>query len=294
MSTAHKGFAKILRGLLSRPLPAIALFVCVVVVVSALAAPWIAPTDPYNLATVDIMDAQMAPGSHNLDGTLTYLLGTDGQGRDMVSAILYGLRTSLFVGVLAGGIAVSIGTLLGLIAAYCGGRVDAVIMRAVDIMLGFPTILVALLLLAMVGQGVDKVILALVVVQWAYYTRAVRGAALVEISQEYIEAAHCLGLPSRRIVLGHLLPNCLPPLIVISTMQTAHAIGTEATLSFLGLGVPVTKPSLGLLIANGSQFIMSGSYWIAFYPGLVLLIMLFSINIVGDRLLEILNPRLEK
>jgi peptide/nickel transport system permease protein len=294
MSTTYTGFNKVVRGLFSRPLPAIALVICLIVIVAALAAPWIAPTDPYNLATVDIMDAQQPPGSHNVDGNMTYLLGTDGQGRDMVSAILYGLRTSLSVGVLAGVIALSIGTLLGLTAAYFGGRVDAIIMRAVDIMLGFPTILVALLLLAMVGQGVDKVVFALVVVQWAYYTRAVRSAALVEIGQEYIEAARCLGLPTHRIVLGHLLPNCLPPLIVIATMQTAHAIGTEATLSFLGLGVPVTKPSLGLLIANGSQFIMSGSYWIAFYPGLILLITLFSINIVGDRLLEILNPRLEK
>ncbi|WP_305856578.1 ABC transporter permease [Balneatrix alpica] len=285
---------RIVRQLLSKPLSALALLCCLLVILAALFAPWLAPLNPYDLASIDIMDAQLAPGSQNFAATLTYYLGTDGQGRDMFSAILYGLRTSLFVGVFSGLIAMTIGTFLGLIAAYYGGRTDTLIMRAVDIMLGFPTIMVALLLLAMLGQGVEKVIFALVVVQWAYYTRAVRSSALVESNQEYMEAARCLALPSQRILLRHLLPNCLSPLIVIGTIQTASAISTEATLSFLGLGVPITEPSLGLLIANGSQFLLSGSYWISLYPGLVLLLTLFSINILGDRLRDLLNPRLQK
>ena len=167
-------------------------------------------------------------------------------------------------------------------------------MRIVDFKLGFPTILIALMLLAVLGQGTDKVILALVIVQWAYFARAVRGAALVERSREYVEAAVSLDLSRPRIVFGHILPNCLPPVIVIGTIQVAHAISIEATLSFLGLGLPITEPSLGLLIANGFQYLLSGLYWISVFPGLVLLITIFSINIVGDRLRDILNPRLQR
>jgi peptide/nickel transport system permease protein len=226
-----------------------------------------------------------------MDGTV-FRLGTDGQGRDMLSAMVYGLRTSLFVGVLAGVVALVVGTVLGLVAAFAGGRIDSVIMRIVDLMLGLPTLLVALMLLALLGQGVWKVVLALVLVQWAMFARAVRGAALVEKNKDYVEAARMLGFSRPRILFGHLLPNCLSPLIVIGTLQVANAISAEATLSFLGIGLPITQPSLGLLIANGYTVLLSGQYWISVYPGLLLLLVVFSINIVGDRLREVLNPRL--
>jgi len=271
----------------------IGLIICVAIILLAVFAPWVAPQDPYNLATLNILDNRLPPGSKSFSGG-TYWLGTDGQGRDMVSAMIYGLRTSLGVGLLSGVFAIVVGTTLGLLAAYRGGWVDALIMRWVDLMLGFPAILVALILLAILGQGVDKVILALVIVQWAFYARTVRGTALAERNKEYVEAARCLALGHRRILFKHLLPNCMPPIIVIAAVRVASAISAEATLSFLGLGVPITEPSLGLLIANGYKYLLSGSYWISFFPGLLLMITIFSINIVGDQLREVLNPRLQE
>jgi peptide/nickel transport system permease protein len=225
---------------------------------------------------------------------MTYWLGTDGQGRDMLSAMLYGLRLSLFVGAVSGALGIGLGVSLGLIAAYWGGWVDTVIMRVVDFMLGFPTILIALILLSLLGQGVDKVIFALMMVQWAYFARAVRSTALSERNKEYVEAAISLGLSKLRIVFGHILPNCMPSILVIATVQIAHAISTEATLSFLGLGLPITEPSLGLLIANGFAFLLSGLYWVSVFPGLLLLVTIFCINLVGDRLRDILNPRSQR
>jgi peptide/nickel transport system permease protein len=224
---------------------------------------------------------------------MTFWLGTDGQGRDLVSAIFYGLRTSIFVGVTSGLLALLIGMSMGLLAAYVGGLVDSIIMRAVDFQLSFPSILVALMLLAALGQGVDKIIIALVIVQWAYYARTIRASALVERGKEYMEAAACLILGNSRIIFGHLLPNCLPPLIVIGAVQVAYAIALEATLSFLGLGLPPTEPSLGLLIANGSTYLLSGQYWISFFPGIALLLTISSINLVADQVREVLNPRLK-
>ena len=264
-----------------------------VVVFVAVTSPWISPIDPYDLLQVDIIDNRLPPGSERLDGMI-YWLGTDGQGRDMLSAIFYGLRTSLFVGAMSGILALVAGMSVGLTSAYFGGRVDAVIMRLVDLQLSFPAILVALMLLAMLGQGVDKIIIALVVVQWAYYARTVRGNALVERRREYIESAECLALGHRRIVFKHLLPNCMPPMIVIATVQVAHAIALEATLSFLGLGLPPTEPSLGLLIANGFDYMLSGRYWISFFPGVALLFTIVTINLMGDQLRDVLNPRLRK
>lgn len=269
------------------------LIVCVTIVLLAIFAPWVAPQDPYNLAKLNIMDSRLSPGSKSIDGG-TYWLGTDGQGRDMISAMIYGLRTSLAVGMLSGVFAIVVGTVLGLLAAYRGGWVDTLIMRLVDLMLGFPPILVALILLAILGQGVEKVVLALIIVQWAFYARTIRGTALSEKGKEYVEAARCLALSHRRILFKHLLPNCLPPIIVIAAVRVASAISAEATLSFLGLGVPITEPSLGLLIANGYKYLLSGSYWISFFPGLLLMLTIFSINIVGDRLREALNPRLQE
>jgi len=264
-----------------------------VVIGVAVLAPVIAPQDPYDLAKLDLLDARMQPGEKGTSG-MTYWLGTDGQGRDMLSAILYGLRVSLMVGVLSGVIALTIGSVVGVLAAYLGGRFEQFVMRVVDIQLGFPAILVALILLAVLGKGVDKIIIALVTVQWAYYARTARSAALVERNKEYIEAARSLGLSGVRIVLRHLLPNSLPPLIVVGTVQIAHAIALEATLSFLGLGLPPTEPSLGLLIANGYEYLMSGKYWISLYPGIALLLTILAINLVGDQLRDVLNPRLSR
>ncbi|WP_406856798.1 ABC transporter permease [Alsobacter sp. KACC 23698] len=259
----------------------------------ALAAPWIAPQNPYDLAQLDIMDGTLAPGSQAAAG-FVYRLGTDEQGRDMLSAILYGLRISLFVGVVSTLFACTIGASIGVAAAYAGGRVENLVMRVVDLQLSFPAILIALVLLAVWGRGIDKVIIALVIVQWAYYARTVRGSALVERGRDYIEAARCLALPRSRIVFRHLLPNCLPPLIVVATVQVAHAIALEATLSFLGVGVPVTEPSLGLLIKNGYDYLLSGKYWISTYPGVALVVAIVAINLVGDRLRDVLNPRLNR
>ncbi len=270
-----------------------ALIVFAVIVMIAVMAPLIAPQNPYDLAQIDILDGRLPPGAESMTG-MTFWLGTDDQGRDMLSAIFYGLRISLGVGAMSGFIALCIGTCIGLTAAYFGGRVDTVIMRLVDLQLSFPAILIALMLLAILGRGVDKIIIALITVQWAYYARTVRGSALVERRKEYIEAAHGLALGKPRIVFRHLMPNVLPPLIVVGTVQVAHAILLEATLSFLGIGVPITKPSLGLLIFTGFEYMMSGKYWISFFPGVALLITIVSINLVGDQLRDVLNPRLRR
>jgi peptide/nickel transport system permease protein len=269
------------------------LAVFVVIVLAALFAPWIAPQNPYDLAQLDIMDGRLPPGSVGASG-MVHWLGTDDQGRDMLSGILYGLRISLMVGAGSALVAALVGASLGMLAAYAGGRTDTLIMRLVDLQLSFPAILAALMILAFLGKGILNVVIALVVVEWAYYARTVRGSALVERRREYIEAAQCLALPTGRIIFRHLLPNVLPPLIVVGTMQVARAIALEATLSFLGLGVPITEPSLGLLIANGYEYMLSGKYWISFYPGIALLLTIVSINLVGDQLRDVINPRLQK
>ncbi|WP_370661578.1 ABC transporter permease [Pelagibius sp. 7325] len=276
------------------PVAVAALFVTLTLGLLALFANFITPQNPYDLMQLDIMEGMQPPGSTSFDGTMTYHLGTDQQGRDMLSAIIFGLRMSLGVGAMSTVIALSVGMSIGVLAAYFGGRVDSIIMRIVDLQLSFPAILVALILLAVLGKGVDKVIFALIIVQWAYYARTVRGTALVERRKEYIEAASCLALSHRRIVFRHLLPNCLPPLIVVATVQVANAIALEATLSFLGVGVPITEPSLGLLIANGYDYMLSGRYWIAFFPGVALLVTIVAINLVGDQLRDVLNPRLKR
>lgn len=273
---------------------AVAALVSVALLVGlAILSPLVAPQNPYDLAQLSIMDNKLPPLSRGLSGQL-YLLGTDDQGRDLLSAILFGLRLSLFVGFGATAIALVIGASVGVVAAYLGGRVDSALMRLVDVQLSFPAILIALILVAILGKGVDKVMIALVCVQWAYYARTIRGTALVERRREYIDAARCLALPQSRIVFRHLLPNAFPPLIVVATVQVAHAIALEATLSFLGVGVPLTEPSLGLLIANGYGYMLSGNYWIAFYPGIALLLVIVAINLCGDRLRDVMNPRLKR
>jgi peptide/nickel transport system permease protein len=274
------------------PSAAIALAVFTAMSLAAVLAPWIAPQDPYDLATVSILDNLIPPGEQAFSG-MTHWLGTDGQGRDMLSAMLYGLRISLVVGLASGAIALVVGTVVGLIAAFRGGWVDAILMRIVDLQLSFPTILVALILLVLLGRGVDKIIFALVVVQWAYFARTVRGVALVEGSRDYVDAARGLKLPPLRILLLHILPNCLPTMLVVATIQMAQAISLEATLSFLGIGLPPTRPSLGLLIANGFDYLQSGRWWISVLPGVVLLVLIVSVNVLGDRMRDVLNPHLK-
>ncbi|MFA7432160.1 MAG: ABC transporter permease [Gemmobacter sp.] len=295
-ATAPKAISPMRAAMLDFAASRLALGGLVLVVLIALAAifaPWITPQNPYDLAQLDIMDNNLPPGSESWGG-MTYWLGTDNQGRDMLSAIVYGLRMSLIVAGTATLCALGIGMAAGIVAAYFGGRADTLIMRVVDLQLSFPAILVALILLAILGKGVDKVIIALVIVQWAYYARTVRGSALVERQRDYIAAAQGLGLSHARVMFRHLLPNCLPPLIVVATVQIAQAIALEATLSFLGVGVPVTEPSLGLLIANGYSYLLSGNYWISVYPGVALLITIVAINLVGDQLRDVLNPRLRR
>ena len=281
---------KVLRRIRSRPTTRGAAILLGIMVLLALLAPVIAPQNPHDLASLSVMDNRLPPGEAGMTGTI-YWLGTDSQGRDMLSAILYGLRTSLMVGLSATLGALFIGISAGLLAAQFGGAVDAIIMRVVDFMLGFPSILIALVLLASIGRGVDKVILAIVLVQWAQYARLMRASALVERRKEYIEAALNFGLPTRHIMIAHLLPNSVGSVLVVASISVASAITLEATLSFLGVGVPVTQPSLGLLIANGFEFLLSGEYWIAVFPGIALVLLIVSLNLVGDRLRRSFNVR---
>jgi len=293
LRAAESPLRRVVVDFLANPVAVFGLALLVLILLVALLAPLLSPQNPYDLAHLDVMDGRLPPGSPSPTGG-TYWLGTDDQGRDMLSAIFYGLRISLAVGIAATTVALLIGLAMGLTATYVGGRVEMLIMRIVDIQLSFPAILIALILIAVLGQGTGKVIAALVTVQWAYYARTVRSAAIVEKRKEYIEAARCVALPPSRIVFRHLLPNCLPPMIVVATVQVAAAIALEATLSFLGLGLPITEPSLGLLIANGYQYLLSGKYWISFFPGIALLCTIVSINLVGDQLRDVLNPRLQR
>ncbi len=271
----------------------VALAVVAVVAVLALLAPWIAPQDPYDLANLSLRDSRRPPGFVG-SGGYSHWLGTDAQGRDLWSAILYGLRVSIQIGIFAGAIALVIGTTVGIVAAYTRGLVETVLMRIIDLQLSFPPILLALVLVAILGQGKAQLIAALVAAQYAYFARTAYGAASAERSKDYVEAAMATPLSNMRIVFRHILPNCLPALIVVATVQVAYAIALEATLSFLGLGLPVTEPSLGMLISNGVKYMMSGRYWISVYPGIALIILIVAINLVGDHVRDILNPRLNK
>ena len=272
------------------PVAVVALAVVVAVALLAILAPWIAPQDPYDQAGLDLFDARLEPGAVG-SGEYVHWLGTDNAGRDLLSAILYGLRLSLAIAVSAGTLALVLGTAVGLSAAYHGGWFGALAMRVVDLQLSMPAILLALVLVAMLGQGVPQLVLALVAAQYAYFARTAFGAASAERRKDYVEAALSTPLSGARVLWSHLLPNTLPPLIVVVTVQVATAISLEATLSFLGLGLPVTRPSLGLLIANGFQFMLSGRYWISVYPGVALMVTVLAINLVGDQLRQVINPR---
>jgi len=266
------------------------LVIIVAVVLMSVFAPLIAPQDPYNQSTLELADARLMPGETG-SGGYVHWLGTDAAGRDIYSAILFGLRTSLTVGVLAGAFALLVGGTVGLLAAYYGGRIEAIIMRIVDLQLSLPAILLALVIVALLGQGLGQLVIALALAQYAYFARTTHGAASAERGKDYIEAALSTPLPARQVLFRHLLPNALPPLIVVATVQVANSIALEATLSFLGLGLPLTQPSLGSLISNGFQFLLSGRYWISIYPGIALMLTVVTINLVGDRVRYVLNPR---
>ena len=253
--------------------------------------PYFTLQNPYDLAQLDIMDSLLPPMSKSFGNDFFYL-GTDDQGRDLLSAIIYGLRISLFVGLLSVFISLIIGIVLGIVSAYFGGFIDSIIMRIADMVLAMPSFLIALVLLSMLGRGLENVIIALVMSQWATFARVIRSSALSEKEKDYFNSAKCLCLPQHRIIFGHLLPNCLPPIIVLSTMNLAFAITLEASLSFLGVGLSITEPSLGLIISNGYEYIIVGKYWMSLYPGFFLLVTVISINIVSDRLRILLNPRL--
>ena len=271
----------------------VAVALLALIVLLALAAPLITPQNPYDLAKLVLMDARRPPGFVGSNG-FTHWLGTDAQGRDLYSAILYGLRISLQVGLVAGTIAFTLGAGLGTLAGFIGGRVEAFIMRWIDLQLSFPAILLALVLAALLGQGKWQLIAALVTAQYAYFARTAHGAATAERSKDYVEAALSIPLSPARVAFGHVLPNCLPPLIVVATVQVANSIALEATLSFLGLGMPVSEPSLGMLIANGFQYMLSGRYWISIYPGIALIALIVVINLVGDQIRDQLNPKLKR
>ncbi|MEJ8846605.1 ABC transporter permease [Variovorax rhizosphaerae] len=276
---------------------AVVAFICIF---CAVFAGWVAPHDPYDLATLELGDARKPPVWME-EGTSKYLLGTDEQGRDILSALMYGSRVSLVVGFVSVLLSMLIGVTLGLLAGFRGGWLDSFLMRLCDVVLSFPAILVALLI-AGVGRALfpnapnsvafGVLILAISLTKWVDYARTVRGSTLVERNKEYVQAARVTGVSSMRIMRKHVLPNVLGPVFVIATVQVATAIITEATLSFLGVGVPPTSPSLGTLISNGNQFLFSGEWWGVVFPGVMLVLIALSVNLLGDWLRDALNPRL--
>ena len=285
------------------PVAVLAFLVTALLVLSALLAPWIAPQNPFDPATLNLMNGFSKPGVPNQFTGETFLLGTDDQGRDVFSTILYGLRISLFVGFSAVMFAMVLGSVLGLIAGYTGGRTDTIIMRIADIQLTFPAILVALLIFG-IAKGITPpsyrnevaiwvLILAIGLSDWVQFARVVRGATLVERNKEYVQAAKLIGCKPMAIMLKHILPNTLGPVLVIATISLALAIIAEATLSFLGVGAPPTQPSLGTLIRIGQGFLFSGEYWILLYPAVTLLALALSVNLLGDWLRDALNPKLK-
>jgi peptide/nickel transport system permease protein len=259
-------------------------------VLAALLAPFLSPQDPYDLTQLFLKYSNLPP-----KWTLgIFMLGSDGQGRDLYSAILYGLRVSLYVGMASTVLSAVFGTLAGVLAGYMRGRTDAVIMRIADIQLSFPAILIALVIMSLWGQGLFKIIIAISVVNWVFYARTARGSTLAEREKDYVDAARAAGVSSGAIMLREILPNIMAPIIVIGTVRVANAIILESTLSFLGLGVPITEPSLGSLIYEGYQVLFSGFWWSSVLPGLGLMGSVLGINLLGDRLRDVLNPRLKR
>ncbi len=277
--------------------------VLVVLVVAGLLAPVISPSNPYDAENIDIMNSEMPP-AWVPEGETTFLLGTDIQGRDMLSTMLYGLRLSLLIGSGAVFLQAFIGILVGLTAGYIGGRTDAGLMRIADIQLSFPYLMVAIFISAIfqvafgIGRYAQLAVPLLIVIiglaEWPVYARTVRAAVMGEKNKEYVEAARVIGLSRRIIMFRHVLPNTLTSVLVISTIQVANAVMSEAALSFLGLGMPVTTPSLGSLIRSGFEYIFSGSWWITLFPGVLLVLLVLVINLLGDWLRDVLNPKLYK
>ena len=279
----------------------LAALLALVIIGCALLAGWIAPYDPTDLSTFELINAEIPP-AFMADGDSRYLLGTDNQGRDLLSAMMYGARVSIAIGGGAVLLAASVGVLLGLLAGYFGGKVDALIMRIGDVILSFPTILLALLVSgiarALFPQAATAewapliLICAIAIHEWVQYARTVRAATMVETAKDYVKAVKVIGLPSRRIMWRHILPNVLGPVLVIATINLAAAVLTEATLSFLGVGMPPTYPSLGTLIRIGNEFVFSGIWWIALFPALTLVLLVLAVNVVGDWLRDRFNPKL--
>jgi peptide/nickel transport system permease protein len=283
------------------PVAVAAFAVFMVCAVAAVLAPWIAPHNPFDLKTLNLMDA-LTPPRWSEGGKAAFLLGTDDQGRDVLSAIMYGARVSLLVGLASVALALFLGVTLGLLAGYAGGKIDAFIMRVADVQLSFPAILIALLIDGVFRAALPRdahsnvalfvLVLAIGLSNWVQYARTVRGSTMVEKNKEYVQAARVIGIPAFAIMLRHLLPNVLGPVLVLATINIATAILTEATLSFLGVGVPPTQPSLGTLIRIGNDFLFSGEWWITIFPGAALVTIVLSINLLGDWLRDALNPRL--
>ena len=285
------------------PVAIVAAIVALTIILAAALAPWLAPHDPFNPASLNLMDGFTPPMEPNAFTGSVYWLGTDNQGRDIFSAILYGARISLFVGFAAVLFAMVLGITVGLLAAWRGGWVDSLLMRIADVQLSFPSILIALLIFG-VARGVIPpthreamaiwvLIVAIGLSDWVQFARVVRGAAMVEKAREYVQAARVIGVHPVRIVLTHILPNVMGPVLVIATIGLALAIIAEATLSFLGVGVPPTQPSLGTLIRIGQGFLFSGEWWIILFPSIALLALALSVNLLGDWLRDALNPRLK-
>ena len=283
------------------PITMLSAVVALVCILGALFAPWIAPHNPFDLASLNLLDA-FKPPSWTEEGEAQYLLGTDDQGRDVLSAIMYGARVSLLVGLSATIFATTLGVTLGLLAGYLGGKLDALLMRICDIQLTFPSILVALLIDGVVRAALPRevhdqialfvVIFAIGISEWPKFARTVRGSTMVERNKEYVQAARVIGVTPPRIMLSHVLPNVMGPVLVIATLNLGLAILSEATLSFLGVGVPPTQPSLGTLIRIGNDFLFSGEWWITIFPGVTLIAMVLSVNLLGDWLRDALNPKL--
>ncbi|MEO5677725.1 MAG: ABC transporter permease [Usitatibacter sp.] len=283
------------------PLTIVAAAIVLVVFLAAAFAPWVAPHNPFDLRTLNLLDA-FTPPSWTARGNPAYFLGTDDQGRDVISAIIFGSRMSLVIGLAATLLAMTIGVTLGLISGYVGGKLDAFIMRVADVQLSFPAILIALLIDGLARAALPKeshdqlavyvLILAIAAAGWVGYARTVRGSTLVERNKEYVQAARVIGRHPLAIMFSHVLPNVLGPVLVIATLQIGAAIITESSLSFLGVGVPPTQPSLGTLIRIGNDFLFSGEWWITVFPGAALVIVVLSINVLGDWLRDALNPRL--
>ncbi len=283
------------------PVTVISAIVAFICIAGAVLAPVLAPHNPFDLASLQLMDA-FKPPVWQAEGDRAYPLGTDDQGRDMLSAIMYGARVSLLVGFAAVVFSTLVGVTVGLLAGYLGGKVDALLMRIADIQLTFPSILVALLIDGVVRAALPRethsevalfvVIFAIGISNWPQFARTVRGSTLVERNKEYVQAARVIGLSPLRIMRSHVLPNVMSPVLVIATLNLGFAILAEATLSFLGVGVPPTQPSLGTLIRIGNDFLFSGEWWITIFPGIALIVMVLSVNLLGDWLRDALNPRL--